>query len=67
VGDYKLSHADSGSSLQQRCSFVLQQFEKDGLGQFFEVFTLCDYIKVDHGVIDAHALEFHSLVHIRQV
>ena len=49
------------------CSLILQQFQKDGLRQFFEVFALRHDIEVDHGVVDAHALQLNGLVHIRQV
>lgn len=49
------------------CSLVLQQFQEDGLRQFFEVFALRHHIEVDHGVVDAHALQLHGLVHVRQV
>lgn len=54
-------------ALSGRASLVLEQFQKDGFGQFLEVFALGHDIEVDHCVIDAHPLQLDGLVHVRQV
>lgn len=45
----------------------MEQLKEDALGEFLEVFPFGDDVEVSHGEVDAHAFEFHSLMHVTQV